>query len=183
MKKIMMAAVLGAALGGNALAQSSVQVMGTIDTFAGGMKMAGDAARSTVVNSSGMTTSWFGFRGTEDLGGGLKANFALTAFLRTDAGAAGRFGPDPFWSRDANVGFLGSWGAVTVGRGLAPNFLPTILFNPVGDSFTFSPLVLHNQRPACRYGLLRARPDQQPGRPGTIHASRHQDRLAAGRLV
>jgi predicted porin len=96
------------------------------------------------LNSGGMTTSWWGVTGTEDLGAGLKAGFALTSFFQADAGTPGRFGGDPFFSRDANVSLSGGFGKVTAGRGLAPNFLPTILFNPFGDSFTFSPLVLHN---------------------------------------
>jgi predicted porin len=36
---------------------------------------------------------------------------------------------------------------VTLGRGLAPNFLPTVIFNSFGDSFAFSPLVLHANVP------------------------------------
>ncbi len=146
MKKL--PAALGAAVIGlcalGAQAQSSVQIMGTVDVYAGSMRAAGDAGRRTVVGSGGMTTSWFGFKGTEDLGGGLKASFALTAFMQADSGNAGRFGGDPYFSRDANVSLAGSWGSLTLGRALAPNFLPTILFNPFGDSFTFSPLVLHN---------------------------------------
>lgn len=130
-----------------AQAQSSVQLMGLLDVYAGSMKMAGDPGRRAVVGSGGMTTSWFGFKGTEDLGGGLKANFALTAFLQADSGNPGRFANDPYFSRDANVGLSGGFGTVTVGRGLAPNFLPTVIFNPFGDSFTFSPLVLHANVP------------------------------------
>lgn len=64
-----------------------------------------------------------------------------------DSGNPGRFGGDPFFSRDANVGLSGGFGTVTLGRGLAPNFLPTIILNPFGDSFTFSPLVLHANVP------------------------------------
>ncbi|MBO1996801.1 porin [Staphylococcus epidermidis] len=41
------------------------------------------------------------------------------------------------------MGLSGSFGRVGLGRGMAPNFLPTILTNPFGDSFTISPLVLH----------------------------------------
>lgn len=134
-----------ALLGSGAQAQSSVQLMGTVDVWVGGLELAGDPGRRTVVNSGGMTTSWFGFKGTEDLGGGLKANFALTGFLQADSGNPGRFAGDPFFSRDANVSLASpAWGSLTLGRALAPNFLPTILFNPFGDSFTFSPLVLHN---------------------------------------
>ncbi|MGE4239998.1 porin [Ramlibacter sp.] len=143
----MLLAAAGGVIALGAHAQSSVQLMGTVDTFVGSMRMAGDTGRRTVVGSGGMTTSWFGFKGTEDLGGGLKANFALTAFFQADSGTAGRFANDPFFSRDANVSLSGRFGTVMLGRGLAPNFLPTILFNPFGDSFTFSPLVLHNNVP------------------------------------
>lgn len=141
------AAVLGAALAllaAGVQAQSSVQLMGTVDVYAGRLRMAGDAGGRAVLNSGGMTTSWYGVKGTEDLGGGLKAGFALTSFLQADTGTPGRFGGDTYFSRDANVSLAGGFGTVTAGRGLAPNFLPTILFNPFGDSFTFSPLVLHN---------------------------------------
>ena len=142
------AAALAAAmalLAGGAQAQSSVQLMGTLDAYAGRLRLAGDTSGKSVLNSGGMTTSWYGFKGTEDLGGGLKANFALTAFLQVDTGTPGRFANDPYFSRDANVSLSdASLGTLTVGRALAPNFLPTILFNPFGDSFTFSPLVLHN---------------------------------------
>ncbi len=142
------AATLAAAialLAGGAHAQSSVQLMGTLDAFVGHLKAPGDADGRSVVNSGGMTTSWYGFKGTEDLGGGLKASFALTAFLQVDTGTPGRFTGDPYFSRDANVSLSSATlGTLTAGRALAPNFLPTILFNPFGDSFTFSPLVLHN---------------------------------------
>ncbi len=147
MKKHLLTAVALAAMACGAQAQSAVQLMGTLDTFVGSLRMAGDAGSKTVVNSGGMTTSWFGFKGTEDLGGGLKANFALTSFIQVDTGAQGRFTGDTFFSRDANVGLSGNFGALTVGRGLAPNFLPTVIFNPFGDSFTFSPLVLHANVP------------------------------------
>ena len=143
MKTTVSAAALAMAFCGLAQAQSSVQIMGTLDVYAGSTRMAGDGGKKAVLGSGGMTTSWIGFKGTEDLGGGLKANFALTSFLQADSGTPGRFAGDPFFSRDANVGLSGGYGTVTVGRALAPNFLPTILFNPFGDSFTYSPLVLH----------------------------------------
>lgn len=128
-------------------AQSSVQVTGVVDMYAGSMKFAGDQNKTNMVGSGGMTTSWFGFKGTEDLGGGLKAHFNLTSFMRADTGTPGRFNNDPFFSRDANVALSGGFGTVMLGRGLAPNFLPTILSNPLGDSFTFAPLVLHANVP------------------------------------
>jgi len=128
-------------------AQSSVQLTGLADVYVGSMKMAGDAGRKSVVNSGGMTTSWFGFKGTEDLGGGLKANFQLTSFIQVDDGTQGRFKGDTFFSRDANVSLSGNFGSVLLGRWMAPNFLPSVIGNPLGDSFAFSPLILHMNVP------------------------------------
>ena len=128
-------------------AQSSVQLMGLTDVFVGSMKNAGDAGSRSAVDSGGMTTSWFGFKGTEDLGGGLKANFALTSFIKVDTGSQGRFANDTFFSRDANVGLSGAFGSVSLGRGLAPKFVPSVVANPLGDSFTFAPIILHMNVP------------------------------------
>lgn len=148
LKKLQLVIALSSAFALPAMAQSSVQVTGVVDNYFGSMERAGDAGRTSSVNSGGMTTSWLGFKGTEDLGGGLKATFNLTSFLRTDTGASGRFnGNETFFSRDANVGLSGSFGAVTLGRGLAPNFVPSVISNPFGDSFQLSPLILHMNVP------------------------------------
>jgi len=153
MKKAQVAMGLIACMtAGGALAQSNVTVGGLVDSFAGSLKYSGDAGRRAVVGSGGMTTSWFGFKGVEDLGGGLRAEFALTGFYRADTGESGRFGGDNLFSRDANVGIAGGFGKIQLGRGLAPNFLPTVLFNPFGDSFNFSPLVVHMNVPSGAFG-------------------------------
>lgn len=135
-----------------ASAQSQITVMGGVDAFAGSLKNSGDTAHQTVVGSGGMTTSWFGFKGSEDLGRGLRAEFFLTGFFQTDTGTSGRFGGDNMFSRDANVALAGDFGRLQVGRASAPSFLPNILFNPFGDSFTFAPLVLHSYVPTGRFG-------------------------------
>lgn len=128
---------------GCAMAQTSVNIGGLIDGFAGSLKNSGDSARRAVIGSGGMTTSWWGIKAQEDLGGGLRAEIAMTGFMRIDTGEAGRFGTDNLFSQNANVGLAGSWGKLQLGRALAPNFLPNMLFNPFGDSFTFSPLIVH----------------------------------------
>ncbi len=146
--KALLAVAVAGAFAAPAIAQSSVTVGGTIDTYVGSMRNAGDTASKVAVGSGGMTTSYVGFSGVEDLGSGLKAKFALNAFFRGDTGESGRFpGNETLFSRDANVTLSGGFGDVQLGRGLAPNFLPTVLFNPFGDSFTFSPLVLHSNVP------------------------------------
>lgn len=147
MTKTLMALSAALLCASAAHAQSSVQLTGVVDLYAGSLKFAGDAAKRNVVDSGGLTTSWIGFQGTEDLGGGLKAGFNLGAFMRADTGTPGRFTNDPFFSRDANVSLMGSFGTVALGRGKAPNFLPTIVSNPLGDSFVFAPLVLHANVP------------------------------------
>lgn len=147
MKKRIIA--FGAALlcAAGAHAQSSVTLAGTADIFIGSMKMAGDASSASVIKSGGLMTSWWGITGSEDLGGGLKASFALTSFFQTDTGTQGRFANDPLFSRDANISLSGSFGTVQIGRGMAPNFLPSVIGNPLGGSFNFSPLILHMNVP------------------------------------
>lgn len=147
MQRKLLALAIAGACASAAHAQSSVQLSGITDAYVGSIKMAGDAGRKSVVGSGGLTTSWFGFTGTEDLGGGLKAGFALTSFIQVDDGTQGRFPNDTFFSRDANVSLSGSFGTVRLGRWMAPNFLSSVLANPLGDSFTFAPLILHMNVP------------------------------------
>ncbi|HEY5800158.1 MAG TPA: porin [Burkholderiaceae bacterium] len=143
-KKILVGALL-AALSASATAQTAVTVGGLVDTYVGSVRLSGDAARRTVVTSGGMTTSWFGFNGQEDLGGGIKAEFALNGFFQADTGAAGRFAADNLFSRHAYVALSSNdMGRILVGRTSAPSFLPAVQFNPFGDSFQFSPLVQHS---------------------------------------
>jgi predicted porin len=83
MKTAFIAMAAALACSGAAFAQSNVQLTGLADMYAGSVKMAGQD-RKGVVGSGGMTTSWWGLKGTEDLGGGLKVDFNLTAFMRMD---------------------------------------------------------------------------------------------------
>jgi predicted porin len=89
-----------------------------------------------------MSRSYLGFRGSEDLGGGLRAVFRLESYLRLSDGEAGSYAaPNTFWSRDSNVGFSGAFGTTVLGRSATPLYLATVNFNPFGDSFAFSPSV------------------------------------------
>jgi predicted porin len=143
---------VGLAASAPVLAQSSVTVTGLVDVFVGSMRNSGDPSSTTQMGSNGMTTSWFGFEGVEDLGGGMKATTSIEAFFRPSTGQSGRFdGDETLFSRDANIGLSGGFGGITLGRGLAPNFLPTVIFNPFGDSFTFSPLVLQSFVPTGNF--------------------------------
>ena len=123
-----------------AFAQSSVTMYGLIDLSVGSGKAPGGSA-SKNINSGNMTTSYIGFRGTEDLGSGLKAMFAIESFMRADAGQAGRFDADTFWARSAYVGLASKAGTVTLGRNTTSLFINTLIFNSFGDSFGFSPAI------------------------------------------
>jgi predicted porin len=146
MKKTILAGVL-AGLGfgtvGGVMAQvatTNVQLYGLIDAFIANEKNpAGSALR---VDGGGMTTSFWGVKGSEDLGGGLKAIFALEAFVSNDQGNAGRFPGDPAFARSAFLGVEAGFGKVTLGRNTTPYFVSTLLANPFGDSFAFSPEIL-----------------------------------------
>ncbi len=82
-------------------------------------------------NDQGSGTSRVGFRGTEDLGGGLKANFQLEMGLRADDGclttgagnvcSSGNSGGNVF-GRNAWGGVSGGFGEVRVGRQVLGSF-------------------------------------------------------------
>lgn len=127
---------------GSAQAQSSVQAYGLIDVSAGQFQDAGGTKDKSVASGK-MSTSYFGFKGTEDLGSGLKANFAIESFLRADSGSAGRFNGDAFWARNAYVGLAGGFGSLNLGRNTTSLFVSTLIFNAFGDSFGYSPSIRH----------------------------------------
>lgn len=136
----LLCALMAGLAGHAAQAQSSVSIYGLLDLSAGQFQNAGEAKLKRV-ESGRMATSYIGFAGTEDLGGGLKATFALESFFLADSGTAGRFGPDVFWARAANVGVAGAFGSLRAGRAGTPLFVSTLLFNPFGDSFGYSPAI------------------------------------------
>ncbi len=140
--------IIAVAAAGTATAQTQFTAMGGIDAYAGSLKYSGDSASRRVVGSGGLSTSWFGFKGKEDLGDGLKVEMALTGFFVVDTGNSGRFSGDTLFSRDANVGLSGPYGKLMLGRASAPSFLPLIQANPFGNSFIFSPLIAHAYSPS-----------------------------------
>jgi len=130
------------ALGASAVqAQSKVNLYGLIDVSVGAAKAPGGQSIKAV-DSGKMSTSFIGFSGTEDLGGGLSAFFTLDSFLRADIGNNGRFNGDNFWARNAFVGLSSKeYGTIRAGRNTTPLFVATLLFNAFGDSFGYSPSI------------------------------------------
>ncbi|MDD5031109.1 MAG: porin, partial [Rhodoferax sp.] len=115
MKKSLIAlAVLAAA--GAASAQSTATVYGLADVWFGNVKTdngAGVTTSTTQLTSGGVNTSRWGLKGSEDLGGGLKANFKLEQGFTLDNGAAKNAAKA--FDRVAQVGVSGGFGAVDIG--------------------------------------------------------------------
>ncbi|HIV71720.1 MAG TPA: porin [Candidatus Aquabacterium excrementipullorum] len=110
MKKTVLALATLAAVSGSAFAQSSVTIYGVVDASLEHLK--GDDS-VTRVSSDAFNSSRLGFRGVEDLGGGLKAKFNLESAIAVDTGGVGT---GSFWSRAAWVGLEGGFGELRIGR-------------------------------------------------------------------
>src|SRR5258706_11407486 len=127
---------------GSATAQSSVNLYGDVDAFVGAKKALGGQT-AYMVGNGGATASFWGIKGTEDLGGGYQAIFELESYFSVQNGTFGRFAGDGFFSRNAWVGLNGPWGRVVAGQ-IGPLYWnSTIFFNPFFNSFVFSPAVIH----------------------------------------
>jgi predicted porin len=121
-----------------AQAQSSVTVYGLIDSGVEFVNHANAAGNNVVRLSSGMmNTSRIGFRGTEDLGGGLKAVFQLENGFKLDTGS---FDGDTnqLFNRQSTVGLEGGFGRVVMGRSFSTTYDFILPFDPMGYSANYS---------------------------------------------
>lgn len=109
-------ALFGAVCASPAIAQSNVTIYGIIDSGVAYTTNANNAGGSVAKMSSiaGSVPSRIGFRGTEDLGGGLSAIFNLETGFGPDNGSLGQ--GNRLFGRLAFVGLKSSYGTLTVGR-------------------------------------------------------------------
>jgi predicted porin len=112
MKKTLVAAALLGAFASVAQAQTAVQIYGTID--AGVIKRTGQT-----LNIGKRASNTLGFKGTEDLGNGLKALFQVEMRYEPDTGTNENNGR-PLFQGQTRVGLQGDFGMVRLGRGLTP---------------------------------------------------------------
>ncbi|MBC7700199.1 porin [Aquabacterium sp.] len=110
MNKTLLAIAALAATSG-AFAQSSVTLYGVVDASIETVKGTKSVTR---VSSDNLATSRLGFKGSEDIGGGLRANFALETAVKADTGAQGNTAR--FFDRAAWVGLQGGFGELRLGR-------------------------------------------------------------------
>jgi len=105
MKKSLIAIAVAAALPAFAQAQTNVQLYGIVDTSIGVADVGGSGSNTEVVVLSGVqSTSRFGFRGTESLGGGLSAIFNYEAGVGSTHAPKKRRG-HPYQEPPAQIGF------------------------------------------------------------------------------
>jgi predicted porin len=157
-KKLLTVAVAGAlALPAVALAQ--VTVFGTMDggirnqskALVGGV---GPATGSVLLGTDGLrTTNRWGLRGSEDMGGGLMANFWLEGQYGSDTGALGSSpatgnGPtlssttgsanvnQGLFQRKAVVGLSKGGNSVDIGRDYTVNFKTQGIYDPMSYTYT-----------------------------------------------
>lgn len=134
MKKSLLALAVLGAFAGAASAQSSVTIYGLLDQ--GVYK--GNGGTATNPGANGTSKAWqvkqaagsrLGFRGNEDLGGGLSAQFQIEHRFTPDDGAAAT----PFWAARSYVQLTSATvGAVYLGREYTPEFWVMVKSDPFG---------------------------------------------------
>ena len=134
-KKLMAAAVAGAlAIPGMAFAQSSVTLYGTIDAGVRNLSKVGAGSDTVTIVSNGLrTTNRWGMTGSEDLGGGLKANFKLEGGYDNGTGThtAGSI-----FERTSVVGLSSGDNSIELGRDYTTNFKVLGKYDPYSYTYT-----------------------------------------------
>lgn len=130
-KKLIALAVVGACVAPAAMAQTAgpvtlygrvYETVVSVEATAGGGNP--DIPRRTRVDDQ---ASLLGVRGTENLGGGLKAFFQLETAFKPDQNDT------PFATRNSGVGLEGGWGSVVIGRWDMPYKVTTYPVDAFGD--------------------------------------------------
>src|SRR5258708_2439402 len=127
-KKLIALAVAGACVAPAAMAQTAnpVTLYGRVHVTFESVEAtgAGPLSRRNRVSDQ---ASLLGVRGTEDLGGGLKAFFQLETAFKPDQNDS------TFAGRNSGVGLQGGWGSVLLGRWDTPFKIATTAIDPLGD--------------------------------------------------
>lgn len=111
-------ALAGSLVSGGSIAQTNTTLYGVLDLAAEWA----DAGLGSVtrIQSGGYQGSRFGFRGSEELGRGLKVVFVIEGGFGADTGGSQQGGR--LFGRQSFLGLEGDWGSVTFGRQYSPHF-------------------------------------------------------------
>jgi predicted porin len=142
MKKSLLALAVLGAFAGVAQAQTSVTIYGSFDggvRYQSNQNTAGDTKWSMGSNGT-YNSNRLGFKGVEDLGGGLNAHFNLETGFNTGTGELnvgnGPNGLTQIWQRTASVGLGGAWGSVDLGRQYTVAFRTVAAYDPFNYKYT-----------------------------------------------
>jgi predicted porin len=128
MKKSLLALAVLGTFAGVAAAQSSVTLFGIVDLNGRQIKNGSTKQYQQVSNS--LNSNRLGFRGTEDLGGGLSAGFWIEGAMSNDDGNP----TGQTWQRRSTVSLAGRFGEIRLGRDYTPSFWNTTVFDPFGTN-------------------------------------------------
>ena len=131
MKKTFLALALLGAFSGAVFAQSNVIIYGIADVGVQGLSAGFGKTES--VQSGQESASRLGFKGTEDLGNGLKANFVLEEGIDLSNGASSQ--GSALFGRRATVGLSGDFGAVNLGHDKSTTYKFFDNFDPFASGF------------------------------------------------
>lgn len=117
-------------------AQSSVTVYGSFDAGVRNLNNQDSSGHSrTTMNSAGTYNSnRIGFKGVEQLGGGLNAHFTLETGFLSGSGAQGDSAR--FFNSSAFVGLGGEWGALDLGRQFTVAYKTVGAYDPFNYKYT-----------------------------------------------
>ncbi|MFN7727173.1 MAG: porin [Rubrivivax sp.] len=128
MKKSLLALAALTAFAGAASAQSSVTLFGVVDLSLRNQDN-GSAGTMKSLSTDGNASSRLGFRGVEDLGGGMRAGFWIEGAMSPDTGGTGQT-----WQRRSTLSLLGGFGEIRLGRDYTPTFWNHNVFDPFGTN-------------------------------------------------
>jgi predicted porin len=137
MKKSLLALAVLGAFAGVAQAQTSVTIYGSFDggvRYQSNQNAAGDS-KWTMGSTGTYNSNRIGFKGVEDLGGGLNAHFALETGFNTGTGELNN-ATNQLFQRTASVGLGGAWGTVDLGRQYTVQFRTVAAYDPFNYKYT-----------------------------------------------
>jgi predicted porin len=141
MKKHLIAAAALATLSTAAFAQN-VTVYGIVDLALSKTTGAAAAGSKTALADATWMPSVFGFTGTEDLGGGMKASFNLESDVNMDVGQTTSASGNKLFGRKSNVAVSGGFGELKLGKDIDQIFLQGFIDN-VRNSHSSSGFIAH----------------------------------------
>ena len=149
MKKSLLALAALTAFAGVASAQSSVTLFGIVDLSVNSVK--NGSVSQKLQSSDQLNSNRLGFRGVEDLGGGLRAGFWIEGAMSPDTGGTGQT-----WQRRSTVSLMGGFGEVRLGRDYTTSFWNKTVFDPFGTNGLGSELNVESTLGSGATTLVRA---------------------------